>query len=183
MNYPLPLRLPDFSDIHSFDLVKSPVIEEKEYVPLEPILHDLSLSMSQLRWFPRFFGRFRDLRFVRTAELLAGKLPLQPHEYRDVIQKHCTEARHILLNKSVSDPRVRLPHRVGNTENSLSWTLTPSQGIHSLLISNWHLSLSSSFQCPSFPAFVSLPPHSTEILKALLGYRTVQLNDVFRWPK
>ncbi|XP_032957944.1 dynein axonemal heavy chain 3 isoform X1 [Rhinolophus ferrumequinum] len=46
-----------------------------------------------------WFAEFKDLRFVRTEELLAGKLPLQPHEYRAVIQKHCMEARQILLNK------------------------------------------------------------------------------------
>ncbi|XP_074179212.1 dynein axonemal heavy chain 3 [Rhinolophus sinicus] len=46
-----------------------------------------------------WFAEFKDLRFVRTEELLAGKLPLQPQEYRDVIQKHCMEARQILLNK------------------------------------------------------------------------------------
>jgi len=65
------------------------------------------------------FGRFRDLRFVRTAELLAGKLPLQPHEYQDVIQKHCMEARQILLNKSVSGLRMALCHSVIKIKSSL----------------------------------------------------------------
>ncbi|XP_070269812.1 dynein axonemal heavy chain 3 [Myotis yumanensis] len=46
-----------------------------------------------------WFEEFRDLRFVRTAELLAGKLPLQPQEYQDVIWKHCMEARQVLLSK------------------------------------------------------------------------------------
>ncbi|XP_036135820.1 dynein heavy chain 3, axonemal [Molossus molossus] len=45
-----------------------------------------------------WFSEFRDLRFVRTAELLAGKLPLQPHEYQDVIRKQCMEARQVLLD-------------------------------------------------------------------------------------
>uniref|UniRef100_A0A8C2VP56 Dynein axonemal heavy chain 3 n=1 Tax=Chinchilla lanigera TaxID=34839 RepID=A0A8C2VP56_CHILA len=46
-----------------------------------------------------WFTEFNDLRFVRTAELLEGKLPLQPDEYWDVICKHCVEARQVLLNK------------------------------------------------------------------------------------
>ncbi|KAM5227717.1 LOW QUALITY PROTEIN: dynein axonemal heavy chain 3 [Ctenodactylus gundi] len=46
-----------------------------------------------------WFTEFRDLRFVRIADLLSGKLPLQPREYWDVICKHCTEARDILLDK------------------------------------------------------------------------------------
>ncbi|XP_055265604.1 dynein axonemal heavy chain 3 [Moschus berezovskii] len=57
-------------------------------------VNPMMLSLKQL-----WFSEFRDLRFVRTAELLAGKLPLQPHEYQDVIQKHCMEARQILINK------------------------------------------------------------------------------------
>ncbi|XP_044246158.1 dynein axonemal heavy chain 3 [Ursus arctos] len=57
-------------------------------------VNPMVLSLKEL-----WFKEFRDLRFVRTAELLAGKLPLQPHEYQDVIQKHCMEARQILLNK------------------------------------------------------------------------------------
>ncbi|XP_066239555.1 dynein axonemal heavy chain 3 [Saccopteryx leptura] len=46
-----------------------------------------------------WFSELRDLRFVRTAELLAGTLPLQPGEFWDVVQKHCEEARQVLLNK------------------------------------------------------------------------------------
>ncbi|XP_064448835.1 dynein axonemal heavy chain 3 [Mirounga angustirostris] len=63
----------------------------------EEHLHTVNPMMLSLK--ELWFKEFRDLRFVRTAELLAGKLPLQPHEYRDVIQKHCMEARQILLNK------------------------------------------------------------------------------------
>ncbi|XP_036906430.1 dynein heavy chain 3, axonemal-like, partial [Sturnira hondurensis] len=63
----------------------------------EEHLHTVNSMMLNLE--ELWFSEFRDLRFVRTAELLAEKLPLQPHEYRDVIQKHCTETRHILLNK------------------------------------------------------------------------------------
>nr|KAF6294777.1 hypothetical protein mPipKuh1_003914 [Pipistrellus kuhlii] len=57
-------------------------------------VNPMVLSLEQL-----WFEEFRDLRFVRTAELLAGKLPLQPQEYQDVIRKHCTEARQVLLSK------------------------------------------------------------------------------------
>ncbi|XP_067562534.1 dynein axonemal heavy chain 3 isoform X1 [Pseudorca crassidens] len=57
-------------------------------------VNPMMLSLKQL-----WFTEFKDLRFVRTAELLAEKLPLLPHEYQDVIQKHCMEARQILLNK------------------------------------------------------------------------------------
>ncbi|XP_044602978.2 dynein axonemal heavy chain 3 isoform X2 [Equus asinus] len=58
------------------------------------IVNPMMLSLKDL-----WFQEFKDLRFVRRAELLEGKLPLQPHEYQDVIQKHCMEARQILLNK------------------------------------------------------------------------------------
>uniref|UniRef100_A0A673TZU4 Dynein axonemal heavy chain 3 n=1 Tax=Suricata suricatta TaxID=37032 RepID=A0A673TZU4_SURSU len=63
----------------------------------EEHLHTVNPMMLSLK--ELWFTEFKDLRFVRTAELLAGKLPLQPHEYQNVIQKHCTEARQILLNK------------------------------------------------------------------------------------
>ncbi|XP_021567967.1 dynein heavy chain 3, axonemal [Carlito syrichta] len=63
----------------------------------EEHLHTVNPMMLSLK--ELWFAEFRDLRFVRTAELLAGKLPLQPHEYQDVIQKHCMEAHQILLNK------------------------------------------------------------------------------------
>ncbi|ELK12134.1 Dynein heavy chain 3, axonemal, partial [Pteropus alecto] len=57
-------------------------------------VNPMILSLEEL-----WFAEFKDLRFVRTAEILEGKLPLQPHEYQDVIRKHCLEARQILLNK------------------------------------------------------------------------------------
>ncbi|XP_038526379.1 dynein heavy chain 3, axonemal isoform X1 [Canis lupus familiaris] len=63
----------------------------------EEHLHTVNPMMLSLK--ELWFAEFQDLRFVRTAELLGGKLPLQPHEYWDVIQKHCMEARQILLNK------------------------------------------------------------------------------------
>ncbi|XP_021092936.1 dynein heavy chain 3, axonemal isoform X6 [Heterocephalus glaber] len=63
----------------------------------EEHLHTVNPMMLILK--DLWFTEFRDLRFVRTAELLAGKLPLQPDEYWDVICKHCAEARQILLSK------------------------------------------------------------------------------------
>ncbi|XP_037363374.1 dynein axonemal heavy chain 3 isoform X2 [Talpa occidentalis] len=63
----------------------------------EEHLHTVNPMMLRLK--ELWFAEFRDLRFVRTAELLAGKLPLLPHEYREVIQNHCMELRQILLNK------------------------------------------------------------------------------------
>ncbi|XP_040611383.1 dynein heavy chain 3, axonemal [Mesocricetus auratus] len=63
----------------------------------EEHLHTVNPMMYNLK--ELWFAEFQDLRFVRTADLLAGKLPLLPNEYRDVIQKHCLDARHILLNK------------------------------------------------------------------------------------
>uniref|UniRef100_A0A2K5ETG1 Dynein axonemal heavy chain 3 n=1 Tax=Aotus nancymaae TaxID=37293 RepID=A0A2K5ETG1_AOTNA len=63
----------------------------------EEHLHTVNPMMLSLK--ELWFAEFRDFRFVRTAELLAGKLPLQPQEYWNVIQKHCLEAHQILLNK------------------------------------------------------------------------------------
>ncbi|XP_060028831.1 dynein axonemal heavy chain 3 isoform X1 [Erinaceus europaeus] len=63
---------------------------EEHLYTVNPIM----LSLKKL-----WSSEFRNLRFVRTAELLAGTLPLQPYEYNSVIQQHCMEARQILLNK------------------------------------------------------------------------------------
>ncbi|XP_069920753.1 dynein axonemal heavy chain 3 isoform X2 [Oryctolagus cuniculus] len=63
----------------------------------EEHLHTVNPMMLSLK--DLWFTEFQDLRFVRTAELLAGKLPLQPDEYWIAIQNHCQEARQILLNK------------------------------------------------------------------------------------
>ncbi|XP_033614627.1 dynein heavy chain 3, axonemal [Fukomys damarensis] len=63
----------------------------------EEHLHTVNPMMLILK--ELWFTEFRDFRFVRTAELLAGELPLQPDEYWDVICKHCAEARQILLSK------------------------------------------------------------------------------------
>lgn len=122
-------------------------------------IHFLSVFLAQ-DVSPSLFGRFRDLRFVRTAELLAGKLPLQPHEYRDVIQKHCLEARQILLNKSVSGLRMGLHHSVINSLSLPAWRLD------SLLTSHSPLPLSLSFHVPSADSLCVSPcplffsPHS-----------------------
>ncbi|KAM7329251.1 hypothetical protein ACRRTK_010864 [Alexandromys fortis] len=63
----------------------------------EEHLHTVNPMMYNLK--ELWFTEFKDLRFVRTADLLAGKLPLLPNEYQDVIRKHCQEARQILLSK------------------------------------------------------------------------------------
>ncbi|XP_076997717.1 dynein axonemal heavy chain 3 [Tamandua tetradactyla] len=63
----------------------------------EEHLHTVNPMMLRLK--ELWFSEFNDLRFVRTAELLMGKLPLQPLEYQDVIRRHCLETREILLNK------------------------------------------------------------------------------------
>ncbi|XP_042639137.1 dynein axonemal heavy chain 3 [Orycteropus afer afer] len=59
-------------------------------------VNPMMLSLKEL-----WFSEFADIRFVRTAELLAGQLPLQPHQYETVIQTHCADAHDILLNKWV----------------------------------------------------------------------------------
>ncbi|MEJ1273900.1 hypothetical protein NN561_004775 [Cricetulus griseus] len=63
----------------------------------EEHLHTVNPMMYNLK--ELWFAEFKDLRFVRTADLLAGKLPLLPNEYQEVIEKHCQDARQILLNK------------------------------------------------------------------------------------
>ncbi|XP_006876041.1 PREDICTED: dynein heavy chain 3, axonemal [Chrysochloris asiatica] len=63
----------------------------------EEHLHSVNPMMLSLK--ELWFSGFADLRFVRTEELLAGQLPLQPHEYQAEIQKHCMDTRQILLTK------------------------------------------------------------------------------------
>uniref|UniRef100_A0A8C6RT96 Dynein axonemal heavy chain 3 n=1 Tax=Nannospalax galili TaxID=1026970 RepID=A0A8C6RT96_NANGA len=63
---------------------------EEHLHTVNPMIHNLK---------ELWFAEYKDLRFVRTADLLEGKLPLLPDEYQDVIQSHCMEARQILLNK------------------------------------------------------------------------------------
>lgn len=131
----------------------------------------LSLSYTichEAELFSPFFGRFRDLRFVRTAELLAGKLPLQPQEYQDVIRKHCMEARQVLLNKSVpglsgaasQDPR----------QEPLCMKTRSQPGGCTVA----DISLSSSFQCPQ-PSCLLTPtvhqPHPVSLRFKLSHYR------------
>lgn len=45
--------------------------------------------------------RYSHLRFVRTAEVLCGRLPLLPAEFEDIVRRHCLEARDVLQHKSV----------------------------------------------------------------------------------
>lgn len=63
----------------------------------EEHLHTVNPMMYTLK--ELWFSEFKDLRFVRTADLLAGKLPLLPHEYQEEIQKQCLDARQVLLTK------------------------------------------------------------------------------------
>ncbi|KFO22025.1 Dynein heavy chain 3, axonemal [Fukomys damarensis] len=83
----------------------------------EEHLHTVNPMMLILK--ELWFTEFRDFRFVRTAELLAGELPLQPDEYWDVICKHCAEARQILLSKSVPGLGMGLCHGIAKIKNSL----------------------------------------------------------------
>ncbi|XP_031243962.1 dynein heavy chain 3, axonemal [Mastomys coucha] len=63
----------------------------------EEHLHTVNPMMYNLK--ELWFAEFKNLRFVRTADLLAGKLPLLPHEYEEEIKKHCLDMRQILLTK------------------------------------------------------------------------------------
>lgn len=47
------------------------------------------------------FPRYSHLRFVRTAEVLCGDLPLLPADFEAIVRRHCMEARDILQHKSV----------------------------------------------------------------------------------
>lgn len=53
--------------------------------------------------------RYSHLRFVRTAEVLCGDLPLLPADFEGIVRRHCVEARDILQNKSV--PAVVAVHK------------------------------------------------------------------------
>lgn len=50
-------------------------------------------------------------------------MPLQPHEYQDVIRKHCLQARQVLLGRSVPGLGPRPPHGLVKMEKSLEWKL------------------------------------------------------------
>ncbi|XP_074409026.1 dynein axonemal heavy chain 3 isoform X4 [Zonotrichia albicollis] len=52
-----------------------------------PVLQELWLS------------QYSHLRFVRTAEVLCGRLPLLPTEFEGIVRRHCLEARDILQHK------------------------------------------------------------------------------------
>uniref|UniRef100_A0A8C5KDB1 Dynein axonemal heavy chain 3 n=1 Tax=Jaculus jaculus TaxID=51337 RepID=A0A8C5KDB1_JACJA len=63
----------------------------------EEHLHTVNPMIQHLK--ELWFAEYKNLRFVRIADLLAGKLPLLPKEYRNVIRRHCMETRHILLSR------------------------------------------------------------------------------------
>uniref|UniRef100_A0A8C3MBH4 Uncharacterized protein n=1 Tax=Geospiza parvula TaxID=87175 RepID=A0A8C3MBH4_GEOPR len=46
-----------------------------------------------------WLSQYSHLRFVRTAEVLCGRLPLLPAEFEDIVRRHCLEARDILQHK------------------------------------------------------------------------------------
>ncbi|XP_073447160.1 dynein axonemal heavy chain 3 isoform X2 [Aquarana catesbeiana] len=54
----------------------------------------MMLELQQL-----WITQFRDVRFVRTNEMLSSHLPLLPAEFEELVQKHCLEARATLRNK------------------------------------------------------------------------------------
>ncbi|XP_010216373.1 PREDICTED: dynein heavy chain 3, axonemal [Tinamus guttatus] len=63
---------------------------ETNLFTVNPLMHTL-----QQLWLSEYIH----LRFVRTKEMLSGDLPLLPTEFKDLIQRHCMEARDILQNK------------------------------------------------------------------------------------
>ncbi|XP_074064394.1 dynein axonemal heavy chain 3 isoform X6 [Macrotis lagotis] len=82
-------------------IIRAPVPWYKEYKTAKLwneehlfIVNPMMLVLREL-----WFSEFCNIRFVRTAELLAGPLPLLPGVFFSVIQQHCIEARQILLDK------------------------------------------------------------------------------------
>ncbi|XP_062444589.1 dynein axonemal heavy chain 3 [Rhea pennata] len=63
---------------------------ETNLFTVNPLMHTL-----QQLW----LSEYSHLRFVRTKEMLCGDLPLLPTEFKDLIRRHCVEARDILQNK------------------------------------------------------------------------------------
>ncbi|XP_077305116.1 dynein axonemal heavy chain 3 [Lithobates pipiens] len=57
-------------------------------------MNAMMLELQQL-----WITQFRDVRFVRTNEMLSSHLPLLPAEFEELVQKHCLEARATLRNK------------------------------------------------------------------------------------
>ncbi|NXA07095.1 DYH3 protein, partial [Sapayoa aenigma] len=57
-------------------------------------VNSLMLTLQEL-----WLSQYSQLRFVRTAEMLGGHLPLLPEEFEEVVQRHCVEARDILQNE------------------------------------------------------------------------------------
>ncbi|XP_074137054.1 dynein axonemal heavy chain 3 isoform X2 [Sminthopsis crassicaudata] len=82
-------------------IIRAPVPWNKDYKAAKLwnedhlfIVNPMMLILKEL-----WFSEFCNIRFVRTAELLAGPLPLLPSEFFSVVQQHCGEARQILLEK------------------------------------------------------------------------------------
>ncbi|XP_068952632.1 dynein axonemal heavy chain 3 [Petaurus breviceps papuanus] len=82
-------------------IIRAPVPWYKEYKAAKMwneehlfIVNPMMLILNEL-----WFSEYCRVRFVRTAELLAGPLPLLPSEFFEVIQQHCIEARQILFDR------------------------------------------------------------------------------------
>ncbi|XP_056662526.1 dynein axonemal heavy chain 3 isoform X4 [Monodelphis domestica] len=82
-------------------IIRAPVPWNKEYKAAKLwneehlfVVNPMMLILKEL-----WFSEFCDIKFVRTAELLEGPLPLLPDEFYSVIARHCIEARQILLEK------------------------------------------------------------------------------------
>ncbi|KAJ7400487.1 hypothetical protein BTVI_105082 [Pitangus sulphuratus] len=58
------------------------------------VVNSLMLTLQEL-----WLSEYSHLRFVRTAEMLCGHLPLLPDEFEEIVRRHCVEARDILQNK------------------------------------------------------------------------------------
>ncbi|NWU12959.1 DYH3 protein, partial [Cephalopterus ornatus] len=58
------------------------------------VVNSLMLTLQEL-----WLSEYSHLRFVRTAEILCGHLPLLPEEFEEIVRRHCVEARDILQNK------------------------------------------------------------------------------------
>ncbi|KAL2299010.1 hypothetical protein Nmel_014623 [Mimus melanotis] len=58
------------------------------------IVNSLMFTLQEL-----WLSHYSHVRFVRTAEVLCGDLPLLPAEFEDIVRRHCAEARDILQHK------------------------------------------------------------------------------------
>ncbi|XP_006892767.1 PREDICTED: dynein heavy chain 3, axonemal [Elephantulus edwardii] len=80
-------------------VIRAPVPWHSAYVSAKKwnrkhlhVVNPMMLSLKDL-----WFSEFADLRFVRVADLLRGKLPLQPQQYQSVIRTHCLDAHQVLI--------------------------------------------------------------------------------------